>query len=321
MWWWVLTRPGVTRQPCGRQRAAWRRAARSAAAPTAVTIPSVMATQPPAISRWSSSHVATSTASRTSRSTPMSGASVGAAPGAAATRHRALQRNVPVQSCAVVVAQGRACPAASTVGPSSRSVPVQADVGRPRPSRTARHGARRRPRDTASAREGAGPAPPAPRRAVHARPGGSAFEVPQIGRAWPRWSAAPARSTSQRRPGRLARRRSSSRARDVATSSARGQRRLGAGRTVGGGGGPGVGTDRRHVVAVAGVRGHPHQHHHQRAHQATAPASPHARRGRRPRPLGAQRVRQSRGRLAHCVGRGAQGGLGDRLRPASRGSP
>ena len=45
-WWWVLTRPGVTRQPAGVDRRASPAAA--APVPTALTSPSVMATQPPA---------------------------------------------------------------------------------------------------------------------------------------------------------------------------------------------------------------------------------------------------------------------------------
>src|SRR3954469_18073835 len=66
-WWWVLTRPGVTRQP----RASIVRTAAgrgSAEDPIPLISPSVTATQPPGISRRASSTVATRSASVTSRS-------------------------------------------------------------------------------------------------------------------------------------------------------------------------------------------------------------------------------------------------------------
>ena len=67
MWWWVLTRPGVTRQPDASMVSA-AAGAGSVDAPTPDTRPPVIATHPPASSRPSSSHVATSLALRTSRS-------------------------------------------------------------------------------------------------------------------------------------------------------------------------------------------------------------------------------------------------------------
>src|SRR5579859_6989114 len=86
MWWWVLTRPGVTRQP---EASSVSRAAGAGAAapPTPLISPPVTATQPPASSRCSASQVATSFAPVTSRSAPGSGLTTGApgAPGRAST--------------------------------------------------------------------------------------------------------------------------------------------------------------------------------------------------------------------------------------------
>ena len=67
MWWWVLTSPGVTRQP----EASIRCSAGGSCPgpPTESTSPSRTATQPPAISVPASSTVATSVAPETSRST------------------------------------------------------------------------------------------------------------------------------------------------------------------------------------------------------------------------------------------------------------
>ncbi len=72
MWWWVLTRPGVTRQPAA-SSVSPRGGPGSPAPPTALISPPVTATQPPASSRCSASQVATSLAPVTSRSAAGSG--------------------------------------------------------------------------------------------------------------------------------------------------------------------------------------------------------------------------------------------------------
>src|SRR5215469_9274428 len=66
-WWWVLTRPGVTRQPLA-SRTCRAGGSGSAAEPTPVMRPPVTATQPPASSRRCASQVATSLAPVITRS-------------------------------------------------------------------------------------------------------------------------------------------------------------------------------------------------------------------------------------------------------------
>src|SRR5215472_4535293 len=66
-WWWVLTRPGVTRQPLA-SRVCVAGGTGSAGEPTPVMRPPVTATQPPASSRRCASQVTTSLAPVTTRS-------------------------------------------------------------------------------------------------------------------------------------------------------------------------------------------------------------------------------------------------------------
>src|SRR3954452_15495784 len=75
MWWWVLISPGVTRQPAA-PSVSFAAGGASVEPPTALTRPSVIATQPPAISRRSSSTVATRSAPLTRRSHVASGIDV-----------------------------------------------------------------------------------------------------------------------------------------------------------------------------------------------------------------------------------------------------
>src|SRR3954452_18868039 len=75
MWWWVLISPGVTRQPAAGS-VSFAAGGASVEPPTALTRPSVIATQPPAISRRSSSTVATRSAPLTRRSHVASGTDV-----------------------------------------------------------------------------------------------------------------------------------------------------------------------------------------------------------------------------------------------------